>query len=141
MLRFPEQLLGRTATSQLEGGPCATPCPFLARAGINTASPPCPCALWALDQQPGCTWSRELLPQHVPIRQLATAQRGGCLQSTWMHMQLFPAQQSRSSPSLEIKVLTKSQLLSLLGICPPCLQQNSYALESFTAIIPKFRQQ
>lgn len=94
LLRFPEQLLGRTATSQLEGGPCATPCPFLAQAGINTASPPCPCALRALNQQPGCTWSRELLPQHVPTRQLATAQPGGCLQSTWMHMQLFPAQQS-----------------------------------------------
>lgn len=100
-------------------------------------------SLWlrALDQQPGCAWSTELLPQHVPIGQLAQTQRGGWLQSTWMHMQLFPAQQSCSSPSLEIKVLTRSQLLSPLGICPLCLQENSYVPESFTPIIPKFRQQ
>lgn len=115
--------------------------PFLASAGINTASPLRPCALRALDQQPGCAWSRGLLPQHVPIGQLAQAQRGSCLQSTWMRMQLFPGQQSCSSPSLEIKVLTRSQLLSPLGIHPLCLQEKSYVLESFTAIIPKFRQQ
>lgn len=100
-------------------------------------------SLWlrALDQQPGCAWSKELLPQHVPIGQLAQTQQGGCLQSTWMHTQLFPAQQSCSSPSLEIKVLTRSQLLSPLGVCPLCLQENSYVLVSFTPIIPKFRQQ
>ena len=122
-------------------GPVTHRCPFLALAGINMASPPYPCALQALDQQPGCAWSGELLPQHVPDRAAAQAQRGGCLQSTWTCMQLFPAQQSCASPSLEIKVLTRSQLLSPVGICPVCLQENSYALESFTAIIPKFRQQ
>lgn len=78
----------------------------------------------------------ELLPQ-----QLARSQPGGCLQSTWMHMQLFPARQSCSSPSLEIKVLRRCQLVSPLGVCPFCLQENSYVLESFTAIIPNFRQQ
>lgn len=78
----------------------------------------------------------ELLPQ-----QLAHTQRGGGLQSTWMHMQLFPARQSCSFPSLEIKVLRRCQHVSPLGVCPFCLQENSYVLESFTAIIPKFRQQ